>query len=138
MCSVLCTHIIAHTPQNPQYLFSIFLKKYFLSIVLLNYSWVFKGLLPLYIHLFLLRILHYSFHLFDINSILHLDIFMEKRDKKMRWGGEVIGEEKRLGVRRDDTVAFCLNYSGKSVNIPPMGMQYYQRQKDKIDLSIGL
>lgn len=49
----------------------------------------------------------------------------------------MIEEEERLGVRRDDTVAFHLNYSGESVNIPPMGMQYYQRQKDKIDLSIG-
>ena len=118
MCSVLCAHIIAHTPRNPQYLFSIFLKNIFSSIVLLNYSWVFKGLLPLYIHSFLLRILHYSFHLFDIRSILHLDIFMEKRDEKMRRGGKAGSEEKRLGVRRDDTVAFCLNYSGKSVNIP--------------------
>ena len=29
MCSVLCTHIIAHTPRNPQYLFSFFLKNIF-------------------------------------------------------------------------------------------------------------
>lgn len=53
--------------------------------------------------------------------------------EERRSRGEKAGsEEKRLRVRRDDTVAFCLNYSGKSVNIPPMGMQYYQRQKDKI------